>query len=404
MRIMFTAIPTHSHIAPMLPFVDSAVRAGHEVTFVTGEEGMSLVDRPGVRAMEAGHSWAESSEWYDNLLTDTSPALNSPDEALLHFVLNVFSRFLAHGMAVELVPLVAELRPDVVISETSELAGRAAAAHAGIPHVVHGFGPQQSWDLVGPCTEAISRLQAAYGIPRAVSEGWNDELYLDVWPAVLDDTSRKMFGNVLPMRSAVVAPPLPADAVLVGLPHERTVYVTVGTMFNATASGVRALEKLTSVFDGFPVNAVVTVGRDGDVDRFDRAVENVRVRHFVQQDAVLPHVDAVLSHGGAGTSLGALAHGVPHVMMPIATDQHRIAERVASAAAGIVLAEEATVDGIRASVLEVLHDQRFRDGARAASPALRAIPDADEVLRTVLRYVHEASPAGTEPMSKSAAV
>jgi hypothetical protein len=387
MRILFTAIPTHSHIAPMLPLVDSAVRAGHDVAFVTGAEGIALVDRPGVDAAEMGPTWAESSRWYSDLLADTAPVFRTPGEALLHYVLHVFTGYLGPGLAAELIPFATRLKPDVVISETSEIAGRTAALLAGVPHIVHGFGPQQSGMIVPPVTDRIVRLQATYGIPEDVSRRWNQGLYLDIWPAVLDDDASKMFADVLPLRSAVVAPPLPADAVLEGLPHPQTVYVTLGTMFNATPAGARALQKLASVFHDMPVNAVITVGRDGDAAQLDQSRENVRVRHFVAQDALLPYVDAVLSHGGAGTALGALAHGVPHVMTPVATDQHRIAAKVAATGAGIVLDHEATVAEIRNAVHAVLHDRRFQDSARAAAPALRAIPDADQVLRQILAHV-----------------
>src|SRR3979409_2211482 len=33
------------------------------------------------------------------------------------------------------------------------------------------------------------------------------------------------------------------------------------------------------------------------------------------QDAVLPICAGVVSHGGSGTTLGALAHGLPHVLV-----------------------------------------------------------------------------------------
>jgi UDP:flavonoid glycosyltransferase YjiC (YdhE family) len=116
----------------------------------------------------------------------------------------------------------------------------------------------------------------------------------------------------------------------------------------------------------------------------------VRVRNFIPQDAVLPYVDAVLSHGGAGTALGALAHGIPHIMTPIATDQHRIAHRIAGAGAGLVLSQDSSIDQLRAAVHAALEDRRFADGARAMVPVLNAIPDADALLRDLvvgLKYV-----------------
>ena len=45
-------------------------------------------------------------------------------------------------------------------------------------------------------------------------------------------------------------------------------------------------------------------------------------------------VDAVVTHGGAGTTLGALAFGVPLLVLPQGADQYANAERVVAAGAG----------------------------------------------------------------------
>jgi UDP:flavonoid glycosyltransferase YjiC (YdhE family) len=54
---------------------------------------------------------------------------------------------------------------------------------------------------------------------------------------------------------------------------------------------------------------------------------------------VLPRCAAVVCHGGAGTMLGALAHGLPLLMLPRGADQHDNARRVVAAGAGLELAE-----------------------------------------------------------------
>jgi UDP-N-acetylglucosamine transferase subunit ALG13 len=383
-KIVFTSTPAYSHIAPMLPLVDSAVRAGHEVIFVTGPEGIPWVTRPGVHAIELGPSMAESAVWYGDLVSRTRPASQTPDDALQHYVVNVLGRFLGLGMAANLVPLVASLAPDLVISETSELAGRAAAVLAGVPHIVHGYGPQQSAELGIAASHAVAVMQESLGISVESSGSWREGLYLDVWPAAIDDDSEKMFTNVLPLRPAAVNPALPADPVLEGLPFGLTVYVTLGTTFNTSPSAAALLDRLVSVFVGQRINAIVTVGRDGDVGRFAGSGRNIRVRDFINQDAVIPHVDAVLSHAGAGTSLGALAHGIPHVMIPFATDQHRIAARVAGLGAGLLLPSGAPVDDIRSALHAVITDQSFGRNAHLVTPILRAIPNADRVLRELL--------------------
>jgi hypothetical protein len=44
--------------------------------------------------------------------------------------------------------------------------------------------------------------------------------------------------------------------------------------------------------------------------------EGVRVVQYLPQSLVLPVVDAVVGHGGAGTTVGALLSGLPHFVVP----------------------------------------------------------------------------------------
>jgi UDP:flavonoid glycosyltransferase YjiC (YdhE family) len=382
MKLLLTAQPTRSHISPMLPLVDAAVRAGHDVSFVTGAEGIPIVSRPGVRPVALGPSWAEALSWYRDF-SAMLPPFATPDAALSHFIVHLFGRYTGEEIAPALTRLVATMRPDIVISSQGSFAGRTAATLAGVPHVVHGFGPQQSIELVPAITEAVIELQAPYGIPAAISRAWNDDVYIDIWPAVLDDGAGKVFHNVLPVRSAAVRPALPADAVLDGLPHPQSVYVTLGSMFNTSADGTALLRKFIEAFKGAPVNAIVTVGQDGDPGQFRVHGSNVRVERFVPQEALLPYVDAVLSHGGAGTAIGALSFGTPHVMTPVATDQHRISARVARSGSGIALDAEATSDQIRAGVSTVLNAPAFADAARKVASTLHVAPDAQHVLAQI---------------------
>ena len=387
MRILFSSIPTQSHIAPMLPLVASAVRAGHDVTFATGAEGIPLVALPGVHAVELGSTWAAAQAWYAQLTADPAYQPASPDEALVHYLVNMYGRYLGPRMAAAIVPFTATLKPDLVVAETGEFAGPTAALVAGVPFAVHGYGPQPAAAITPLVTAAIAAIHRSYGLDPSASTSWITAPYLDPWPRVLDDSSSSMFANPLPIRPAAVAPALPRHEVLDALPFQKTVYVTLGTMFNDTAAGRATLDKLIGVFETARLNAVVTVGRDGDLGRFARPADNIRIRDFVPQDAVIPYVDAVLSHGGAGTSLGALGHGVPHVMTPVASDQYRIAQKVADADAGIVLSPDASVDDIRTALHRVLSEESFDVAARAVGETLQAMPDADQALHQLLLAV-----------------
>jgi Erythromycin biosynthesis protein CIII-like, C-terminal domain len=60
-----------------------------------------------------------------------------------------------------------------------------------------------------------------------------------------------------------------------------------------------------------PVNVIVTVGHGADPDRFGPQPPNVRITDYLPQADLLPHCRLVVSHGGAGTVLGALCHAIP---------------------------------------------------------------------------------------------
>lgn len=46
-----------------------------------------------------------------------------------------------------------------------------------------------------------------------------------------------------------------------------------------------------------------------------------RVERFIPQAQLLPQCDLVVSHGGSGSVIGALAHGPPSVLLPMGVDQ-----------------------------------------------------------------------------------
>jgi MGT family glycosyltransferase len=85
----------------------------------------------------------------------------------------------------------------------------------------------------------------------------------------------------------------------------------------------------------------------------------------VPQLALMPHLDAVVCHGGHNTVCEALAHGLPLVVAPIRDDQPTIAEQVVRAGAGVrVMFRRVTPAGLREAVAAALDDPGLRAGAR----------------------------------------
>ena len=111
-----------------------------------------------------------------------------------------------------------------------------------------------------------------------------------------------------------------------------TVYITLGTVYNQNLGLFRTL------LDGLrdeQLNIIVTVGKNSEPLALGPQPPNVQVHRYIPQEIVLPRSSAVITHGGAGSTLGALAFGLPLLIVPQGADHFFNAERIAAAGAGI---------------------------------------------------------------------
>ena len=99
---------------------------------------------------------------------------------------------------------------------------------------------------------------------------------------------------------------------------------------------------------------------------------------FLPQTSVLPHVDAVLTHGGNNTTTECMWFGKPLVVLPIFWDQHDNAQRVAETGYGVRLPTYDFRDGELADALgRVLADEPLRSRCAAAGERLRRRPGTE---------------------------
>jgi UDP:flavonoid glycosyltransferase YjiC (YdhE family) len=85
----------------------------------------------------------------------------------------------------------------------------------------------------------------------------------------------------------------------------------------------------------------------------------------------------MIGHGGFGTTMAALAAGVPQVVVPLfAFDQFVNAEQVAAVRAGVqVLGGLAGLSELPASITGVLTDPEITAGAHAVAAEVAALPE-----------------------------
>jgi MGT family glycosyltransferase len=149
--------------------------------------------------------------------------------------------------------------------------------------------------------------------------------------------------------------------------------------------------------EGLGVRVLLTVGRRFDRSGLGPIPANVRVEAWVDQARVFDQADLVVCHGGSGTVFGALAAGVPMVVVPLFADQFENGRRIVAAGAGLVVeAQGATVGSSRAiigaddvpqvaaAITSMLATSSYRRSARRIAAEMAAVKTADEVLAALL--------------------
>jgi UDP:flavonoid glycosyltransferase YjiC (YdhE family) len=108
---------------------------------------------------------------------------------------------------------------------------------------------------------------------------------------------------------------------------------------------------------------------------------------------VLPHCDVVVSHGGSGSVIGALAHGLPSVLIPLGADQPYNADRCAALGVALVLdAVSVTPESLRAALRTVLADPAYRRNAERLRDEIAALPEPAQIIGLLERLATQKRP------------
>jgi MGT family glycosyltransferase len=171
-------------------------------------------------------------------------------------------------------------------------------------------------------------------------------------------------------------------------PHSRGggqgVYATLGTVFNVESGDL--LSRVAQGLARLDMPVTLTVGPQIDPAELGRQPPQVRVERFVDQWTLLPRCRLVVSHAGSGTVVGALAHGLPMVLLPMGADQPLNAARCEALGVARVLDPvSASPDDIEGAARGVLNAPDMRTAAGAIASEINGLPDITHALTQLER-------------------
>jgi len=161
-------------------------------------------------------------------------------------------------------------------------------------------------------------------------------------------------------------------------PHEEGAPAVLVSLSTFRFPGMaECLQRLLDATAGLDARVVVTTGPAVDPASL-RPAANQEVHRFVPHADVMPQMSLVVGHGGHGTTMQALAHDLPLVVMPMhpMLDQPMVGRSVEEAGAGRVVSKKATVDELATVIAGLLADGPHREAAARLGAAIRAMPGA----------------------------
>jgi len=360
-RFLFVVPPLVGHTNPTVSVARALEARGHEVAWVAHPRAVRPLLPEGAKLFEL----------CDHVPADRWEEANARARAVrglaaLKFLWEEFLIPLARGMKPGIDEAVDRFRPSVLVVDQQAVAGAMVArarglrwatfatTSAGVTDPLAGLPRVREWlddQLAGLERDAgLDPVKEPDRSPLLVVAFTTAEL---VGPAERFPAHYRFVGPAIQERPETT--PFPWDA----LGPMKRVLVSLGTV--NFELGERFYKTAVEALGGSAIQVILVAPER----LFDRLPDNVLLRRFVPQLALLPRVDAVVCHAGHNTVCETLAHGRPLVVLPIKDDQPVVAEQVERAGAAIRLKfGRVRADELARAVHRVLDEPAFAEAAR----------------------------------------
>lgn len=383
MRVLFVTTSWGSHYYHLVPLIWALRSQGHEALVSCEPSFADTVVRSGVtpvpftedadraevmrRVRENPPEWPEEAP---SGVTQEEWVSTWRDVSRKSFPMFVG---LAEEFTDDLLFQVRKLRPDLIIYEPTSYVAPMVAAAEGVSALRHVLGLDVVYmarNLVRPLLEPLAErlgVEDVDPLGRATIDNCPPSMQLA-------SEVERIQVRFVPYNGSGELPRW-----LFGPSERRRVCISWGLCASGRGRAF-LVPQLIEACAGIDAEVVVTLAKE-DRYKVGDLPSNVRVLESLPLNLLLPSCDAIVHQGGMGTTLTALTHGVPQLVVPQMPDEVMEARSFVSTGAGISIP---SVDGnpetFHGLITDVLKDATYRDAAVAVQQEMRDQPTPARVV------------------------
>ncbi|MEU9100216.1 nucleotide disphospho-sugar-binding domain-containing protein [Streptomyces sp. NPDC048361] len=377
MRVLFVGHGP-AHVPWIIPLAWACRLAGHEVRVAVRPQCVAPVTRAGLVAVPVGDEAATAEVAARQLglgpgrlkTAAESVAVLDADlsEALIEKMIAV-----ADTLTDDLVDFARFWRPDIVVHDTAAAAGLVAAAAVKVPAVGHTWGVS-----LGVHCESEAELRPSYaalferfGVDPVVGPS----VWIDPCPPGLRPPHGVRRANMryIPFAGPAALP----DWLRSERPSGRPLVCVTGGVTTSALDEVR--DHVVRSLLGLGTDVVLAVTPE-QAAHTGQLPNGVRLVESFPLDVLLAHCDALVHHGGVGSGLIAVTHGLPQLLLPRNAFQEHWSHLVRASGAGTALPADAEEGAVGTAVQDLLRRPSYRERSQALRAETDRMPTPDRLV------------------------
>lgn len=380
MKILMVSLPFTGHVNPTLGLGKAFADAGHDVTFILTDDWKEAIYKTGAQYIPYDNFPINPTPFELRRLSfkaayETAYRIGKNFDAIVYEMLFFLGKNCADRLSLPSIRLFSTFALDREILNRFVYTGgplmgliKSNTISKWITKKLIGNISLGRKDLLSAITEDVPGLNFVFTTRefQVHSEKFSDDKYKFIGPSISarNNDEQQVFSNS----------------------NSPLIYISLGSMLN---NSKRFYKRCIKAFKSENVSVIMSIGKKVDIEDLGKIPPNIKIYPYVPQLQVLKNADLFITHGGMNSVNEALHFGVPMVVLPLATDQPTIADRIVELNLGRRFSNKSPlVEEIRNQAISVLSDKsileqtkKFQSFSKQAKGTSYAVLEAEKYIK-----------------------